>query len=126
MKNMICKYHWIFFLICTLIAADALDAAAQYIRNNAARRNVRGTSRRTARRVDRRQDYWDAGRYGGYGYGTGAAVVGTAALMSLPANCVARDISGMSYSYCDGHYYQPQYDGADVVYIEVEIEEDDD
>ena len=107
----------VFFLM--VLAAE--DIAAQFIRNNAARANVRGTSRRTARRVDRRHDYYR----GGSGYYAApvaaAAVAGAAAavIYSLPGGCVDRS----GYYYCNGTYYQPQQQGAEVVYVQVEIDD---
>ncbi|MBK0404681.1 hypothetical protein I5M27_16930 [Adhaeribacter sp. BT258] len=112
-----------FFLM--LLAAEEILLLAQGIRNQRARMDVRGTSRRTARRVNRRHDYWNGSRgtYGGY-YAApvaAAAVVGAtaAAVYSLPSGCT--DYNG--YYNCGGTYYQPQMQGNEVVYIQVEIDD---
>ena len=116
-----------FFL--SLLAAEEIIVLAQFINNSAARANVRGTSRRTSRRVNRRHDYFHGNRgyYGGGGYYAapvaGAAVAGaaTAALLySLPSGC--SDYHG--YYNCNGTYYQPQMQGTEVVYIQVEVNDD--
>ena len=113
-----------FFL--TILLAEEMLVMAQYIRGGRARADVRGTSRRTARRVNRRHDYWNGSRgyYGGY-YAApvaGAAVAGAAAatmLYSLPGGC--SDYHG--YYNCNGTYYQPQMQGTEVVYIQVEVDD---
>lgn len=75
------------------------------------------------------------GGWGGYGYddhyhplATGLAV-GTAAavtsavvgsmIYSLPPACSPRPYSGMTYYYCGGAWYAPQYQGDQVVYVVV-------
>lgn len=61
-----------------------------------ARRTSRRTARRTAARVS-----------GGY-------------ITALPAGCVGTVFWGLTYQHCGSVYYQPVYDGPEVVYIEVE------
>ncbi|MFC5270343.1 hypothetical protein [Adhaeribacter terreus] len=112
-----------FFL--TLLLSEEIFLMAQGIRNQRARMDVRGTSRRTARRVNRRHDYYQGGRgyYGGAYVAPAAVAVGAAAtaavLYSLPGGCV--DYSG--YYNCNGTYYQPQMQGTEVVYIQVEVDD---
>ena len=107
-----------FFL--TMLASEEL--IAQFINNQNARMDVRGTSRRTARRVDRRHDRWEGGNDGDVYYETApaaaaAAGAATAAILySLPGNCA--DEGGIFN--CGGIYYQPQMQGTQVVYIQVE------
>lgn len=106
----------VFFLL--LLAAE--EIVAQYINNQAARMDVRATSRRTARRVDRRQDVIDAPG-GVYGAPVAAAATTAAVLYTLPSECVMRAISGINYHYCNGIYYKPQYQGTQVVYVQVDV-----
>lgn len=62
---------------------------------------ARRTSRRTARRTSAR---WAAGT----------------TMTTLPAGCVPTVFYGMTYQHCGSAYYQPYYDGPEVVYVEVE------
>ncbi len=112
----------VFFL--SLLAAE--EILAQFINRGGARADVRGTSRRTARRVNRRHDAFYGGRgyYGGGGYyGAGAAAAGavaaTAVLTSLPGGCSPYN----NYYNCGGTYYEPTMQGAEVVYVQVEIDD---
>lgn len=76
-----------------------------------------GTSRRVARRTARRTSRRHAAYYdGNSGYAPGY-------ITALPAGCVARAISGIDYQYCSGVYYRPYYQGTQVVYQEVEIDD---
>ncbi len=111
------KKYAAFFVAFFLLVLAAEEIAAQVIHNQNARMDVRGTSRRTARRVDRRQDVID----GDVGYAapvaTAAAVTATAAILySLPGGCVDR--SGIFD--CNGSRYRPQYQGANLVYVKVD------
>lgn len=124
-NNQLKKYSTALVVLFLLILASE-DIIAQFISNGAARANVRGTSRRTARRVNRRHDYfYGGGRYGGY-YAApvaGAAVAGAAAatiLYSLPGGCTPYN----NYYNCGGTYYAPQMQGTEVVYIQVEVDDD--
>ena len=66
--------------------------------------SVAGVHRRTRRRVRRR------------------VVVGMT-LTSLPYGCTATRVSGgVTYNYCGGIWYQPTYQGTQVVYVVHEIE----
>jgi hypothetical protein len=65
---------------------------------------ARRTSRRTARRTTARVS-------GAYGYGTIAA---------LPAGCMSMTIAAVGYYRCGSIYYQPNYQGTNVVYVQVE------
>ena len=38
---------------------------------------------------------------------------------SLPPSCANRYYGGVSYSYCNGTWYQPQYAGSSVTYVVV-------
>jgi hypothetical protein len=114
------------FSLLSLLASEEL--LAQFINNGAARANVRGTSRRTSRRVNRRHDYFYGGRYGGGYYGAPVAAgavagVATAAVLtSLPGGCSPYN----NYYNCGGNYYQPQMQGTEVVYIQVDADDIDD
>lgn len=106
----------IFFL--ALLAAE--EIVAQYAYPAAA---VRGTSRRTARRVDRRQDVLDPTTVVVAPAAPVAAAATTAAVLyTLPAGCVMRAVSGINYHYCNGIYYQPQYQGTQVVYVQTNVQ----
>lgn len=54
------------------------------------------------------------------------AVVGAAAVAigtrytRLPPSCTSYDYYGRAYYHCGGVYYQPLYDGPDVVYVVVD------
>ena len=60
--------------------------------------------RRTARRVYRRKDRFRTGAY----------------VYSLPSDCREEVVSGKTYYDCNGVYYQAQYQGNDLVYVQVE------
>ncbi|HVK60110.1 MAG TPA: hypothetical protein VM432_01120 [Bdellovibrionales bacterium] len=49
----------------------------------------------------------------------GAATIGAATMTSLPSECVNSVVNGITYSNCNGVYYQPSYSGTDVVYVKV-------
>ena len=40
-------------------------------------------------------------------------------IYSLPPSCSQRYYGGVTYSYCDGAWYQPQYSGSSVTYVVV-------
>ncbi len=42
---------------------------------------------------------------------------------SLPAGCTARVRGGVTYQYCGGAWYQPVYQGTQVVYVVQDIDE---
>jgi hypothetical protein len=111
-----------FFL--TILASE--EILAQFINRGGARADVRGTSRRTSRRVNRRHDAFYGGGYGGGYYGApvaAGAVAGVAAaavLTSLPGGCSPYN----NYYNCGGTYYAPQMQGTEVVYIQVEVDDD--
>ena len=66
--------------------------------------SVAGVRRRTRRRTRRR------------------VAVGMS-LTTLPYGCTATRVSGgITYNYCGGIWYQPQYQGTNVVYVVTEIE----
>ncbi|MDF2900422.1 MAG: hypothetical protein K0Q62_481 [Phenylobacterium sp.] len=65
-------------------------------------------------------DYHPVAR--GVAFGTAAAVTSAVVgsmIYSLPPSCATRPYGGVSYSYCDGVWYQPQYSGSSVTYIVV-------
>ncbi|MBK0404682.1 hypothetical protein I5M27_16935 [Adhaeribacter sp. BT258] len=104
-----------FFLI--LLFSEEMLVIAQGIRNQQARMDVRGTSRRTARRVDRRHDYMEGNNTGYVEPAPAAAAAATAAVLySLPGNCA--DENGL-YN-CNGIYYEAQMEGTTVVYVQVQ------
>jgi hypothetical protein len=102
----------------SLLASE--EILAQFINNQRARMDVRGTSRRTARRVNRRHDAFNSGSSDVYNEEAPvaeAAAVGAAAavLYSLPAGC--RDNNGIFD--CNGIHYQAQMQGSQVVYVQI-------
>ena len=108
-----------FFLM--LLASEEMLVMAQGIRNQRARQDVRGTSRRTARRVNRRHDYWQSGSSDVYVESAPVEVVeeeppmDSGILYSLPGGCVEE--SGI-YN-CNGVRYQAQMQGTTVVYVQI-------
>jgi hypothetical protein len=65
-------------------------------------------------------DYHPVAR--GVAFGTAAAVTSAVVgsmIYSLPPSCANRLYGGVTYSYCDGVWYQPQYAGSSVTYIVV-------
>src|SRR5690242_18325423 len=105
----------VFFM--TLLASE--EILAQFINNQNARMDVRGTSRRTARRVDRRHDTWEGGNDVYVESAPAAAAAGVAAaavLYSLPSGC--QDNNGIFN--CNGANYQAQMQGTTVVYVQVD------
>ena len=68
-------------------------------------------------------DGWDhhpvaAGMAIGTAAAVTSAVVGSM-IYSLPPSCANRYYSGVTYSYCNGTWYQPQYAGSSVTYVVV-------
>ncbi|MFT5728152.1 MAG: hypothetical protein ACI8PB_002304 [Desulforhopalus sp.] len=59
------------------------------------------------------------GGRGGAFVGAAVASIGTR-YTYLPASCPPYDYYGRRYYHCSGVYYQPVYDGPDVVYVVVE------
>ena len=106
-----------FFL--TLLLSEEILLLAQGIRNQQARMDVRGTSRRTARRVNRRHDYWGSGSSNEAVYvepAPAAAAAATAAVLySLPGGCEERD----GLYHCNGITYEAQMQGTTVVYVQI-------
>jgi hypothetical protein len=64
----------------------------------------RPADRRAARRVHRQHHRNQTNAY----------------VYSLPSDCQEEVVSGETYYYCDGVYYQAYYQGNDLVYVEVE------
>ncbi len=77
--------------------AEAQGRRGRYVRPQPA-------DRRTARRVHRRHHRYRTGAY----------------VYSLSSDCREEIVSGKTYYYCDGVYYQAYYQGNDLVYVEVE------
>lgn len=70
-----------------------------------------------ARRTTRRAAYTGAAVATTAAVGT-AAVVGTAAAVTtLPAGCAQVVNAGVVYQRCGSTYYQPTYDGPNLVYV---------
>ena len=75
--------------------------------------------------VDRGWDHdgWDHHPVAtGMAIGTAAAVTSAVVgsmIYSLPPSCANRYYGGVTYSYCDGTWYQPQYAGSSVTYVVV-------
>ncbi len=71
-----------------------------------------------ARRTTRRAAYTGAAVATTAAVGV-ASVAATAAMVStLPAGCINRPYGGITYYHCGSVYYQPVYDGPNVVYLE--------
>lgn len=65
-------------------------------------------------------DYHPVAR--GVAFGTAAAVTSAVVgsmIYSLPPSCTNRLYGGVTYSYCNGAWYQPQYSGSQVTYVVV-------
>lgn len=102
----------------SLLASE--EILAQFINNQNARMDVRGTSRRTARRVNRRHDAFNSGSSEVYYESAPAAEAaavgaGAAVLYSLPNGCI--DNNGIFD--CNGIRYQAQMQGSQVVYVQI-------
>ncbi len=83
------------------------------------RRIARRTARRTARRVARRHNYYRAPAV--YAPPVAAAGLAVGAIVaSLPSSCSSVSVNGITYYNCGGTYYQPAYDGPNLVYVVVE------
>jgi hypothetical protein len=80
-----------------VVEAEAQGRRGGYVR-------PRPADRRTARRVHRRHHQYRTGAY----------------VYTLSSDCSEEVVSGKTYYYCDGVYYQAQYQGNDLVYVEVE------
>lgn len=99
-----------------------LTQAEAYV-HGSHRRVARRTSRRTARRVSSRHSYY---RAPGVVYGAGAVAATATAVaigtrvVTLPPVCSNITVYGRPYYHCGGTYYQPLYDGPDVVYVVVD------
>ena len=88
-------------------------------------RNVnRGGGRRSHKSVN-----VNVNRRGGRGRGgafVAGAVVGATAVAigsrhrRLPTSCTSYDYYGRPYYHCGGYYYQPVYDGPEVIYVVVD------
>ena len=82
----------------------------------------RRVARRTARRTSRRHDY-SAAPAAVYGAGavatTATAVAIGTQVATLPGGCSSVVVNGITYYNCNGAYYQPVYDGPNVVYVVV-------
>ena len=92
-----------------------------------ARRGGRGRVHRGGGRRAHKSVHVDVNRRGGRGGAFVAGAVVGAAVASigtrytyLPASCPPYDYYGRRYYHCSGVYYQPVYDGPDVVYVVVE------
>ena len=86
----------------------------------AGRRVARRTARRTARRVARRHSYMRPSAPGRYGPPVAGALVIGATVVSLPPSCSSLVVNGVTYYNCNGTFYQPVYDGPNLVYVVVE------
>ena len=118
------------FIFCSGLSIDSIDFtsatpvifAQAHAYYGTGRRMARRTARRTARRVSRRHNYYRAPAV----YGAGAVAAGAAAVavgtrvVTLPGACSSVVINGLTYYNCGGTYYQPVYDGPQVVYVVVD------
>ena len=80
-----------------VVKAEAGGSRGRHVR-------TRPADRRTARKVHRRHHRYRTGVY----------------VYSLSSDCREKAVSGKTYYYCDGVYYQAYYKGNDIVYVEVE------
>lgn len=94
--------------------------------------SVAGMSRRTARRTSRRVSHRHtvARPHVHYAAPVAGAVVAGAAMTatalavgtvvsSQPSGCGEQTVGGLTYLNCDGTWFQPQYQGGQVVYVVV-------
>ncbi len=106
--------RWAIASLFLLLCCATLDAAA-IIGRPLTPMSYAGVARRTTRRAV----YGGAAMYGAAA--VGAATAATAATMAaLPSSCAKVAATGAIYYQCGGTYYQPAYDGPDVVYVQVE------
>ncbi len=84
------------------------------------RRIARRTARRTARRVARRHNYYRGGAVYGAPVAAAAGLAIGATVVSLPSACTSVVVNGVTYYNCGGTYYQPAYDGPNLVYVVVQ------
>ncbi len=102
-----------------------IDRAEAYVYGQG-RRVARRTARRTARRVSRRHNYYRPVApvapvvVGGAVAATAAAVAVGTRVATLPPACTSVHVNGITYYNCNGTYYQPVYDGPNVVYVVVQ------
>lgn len=105
-----------------------IDKAEAYVYGQG-RRVARRTARRTARRVSRRHNYYRPVApvapvapvvVGGAVAATAAAVAIGTRVATLPPACSNVQVNGITYYNCNGTYYQPVYDGPNVVYVVVQ------
>ncbi len=118
-------------VFCAGFVVDSIDfsASAPVILAQAhayygqGRRVARRTARRTARRVSRRHNYYRPAAPVVYGAGAVAATAAAVAIGSrvaaLPGGCSSVVVHGITYYNCGGTFYQPVYDGPNVVYVVV-------
>ena len=110
-------------LFCSGFWVDAVDFKGPQVLTiseaeaGTVRRGARRTSRRTARRTTARHNTYYHGAYVG-----GAAVAATATAIAvgtivatLPPSCTKVTVSGRIYHDCSGTWYEPRYDGPDLV-----------
>jgi len=106
-----------------IAAPVTLSAAHAYYGQG--RRVARRTARRTARRVSRRHNYYRPAVPPPVVYGAGAVAATAAAfaigtrVAALPGGCAATTANGITFYRCGETYYQPVYDGPNVVYVVV-------
>ncbi len=104
--------------------ADLVIISEAEARRGGGGRRGRGGNRRAHRSVDVDVDVHHRGGRGGAfvaGALVGAAVVAIGTRHTyLPSGCTSYDYYGRPYYHCGGVYYQPVYDGPEVVYVVVD------
>ena len=118
-------------VFCTGMVVDSIDfnATAPIVLSTAhayyygqGRRVARRTARRTSRRVSARHNSY-APPPVVYGAGAVAATAAAVAIgtrvATLPGGCRNIVVNGATYYNCNGAYYQPVYDGPNLVYVVV-------
>ncbi len=118
----------IFFSSNSAKLSLGIDKAEAYVYGQGRR-----VARRTARRTSRRHNYYGPVTTPGVPVApiapvvVGGAVAATAAAVAigtrvatLPPACSNVQVNGITYYNCNGTYYQPVYDGPNVVYVVVQ------
>ena len=106
-----------------LVTFDLVTINEAEARRGGARR---GGGHRGGRRAHRSVNVNVNRRHRHGGTFVAGAVVGAAVVVvgsrhrHLPHGCTNYDYYGTLYYHCDGAYYQPVYDGPDVVYVAVD------
>jgi len=86
------------------------------------RRTARRTARRTSRRTTARHNAYHYRPYvGGVAVATAATAIAVGTIAAtLPPSCHQVRVNGRIYHDCSGTWYEPRYNGPELVYVVVE------